>query len=418
MKKIFNIALKDLLINFRDPMGLVLMLAAPLALTLVIAAAFGGVGGGGSAGLADIPVVIVNHDTGDLSPYLVEAFYSEGLVDLVEPSTVNDDATARAAVDADEVAAAVIIPDNFSESILPAGLVQGDISSLDSKIVSVVEIYANPGRPVSATVIRSIVDTVLNQFISGRIGSEITINQLIASGRLSPAEAQQQGMIIGQSLGAAEPTERITLSEETGTASSGFNWLEYSAPSLAILFMMFTLSAAGRTLLIERDHGTLPRMLVSPTSRAEILGGKLLGNFLTGLLQMTILIVAGGFLFGISWGNPLAVGLLTLAVVAAVTGWGMLPAAFARTPGQANAIGTAITLTFGAAAGSFVPRGALPEWLQKAGLVTPNAWGIEGYYNLIKGATLTETIPAILALLVMAIILFGIAVLAFRRQYA
>ncbi|HOD05897.1 MAG TPA: ABC transporter permease, partial [Anaerolineaceae bacterium] len=302
MKKIFNIALKDLLINFRDPMGLVLMLVAPLALTLVIAAAFGGVGGGGSAGLADIPVVIVNHDTGDLSPYLVEAFYSEELAELVEPSTVDDDAAARAAVDADEVAAAVIIPDNFSESILPAGLVQGDLSSLDSKMVSVVEVYANPGRPVSATVIRSIVDTVLNQFVSGRIGSEITINQLIASGRLSPAEAQQQGMIIGQSLGAAEPIERITLSEETGTASSGFNWLEYSAPSLAILFMMFTLSAAGRTLLIERDHGTLPRMLVSPTSRAEILGGKLLGNFLTGLLQMTILIVAGGFLFGISWG--------------------------------------------------------------------------------------------------------------------
>ena len=234
MKKIFNIALKDLLINFRDPMGLVLMLVAPLALTLVIAAAFGGVGGGGSAGLADIPVVIVNHDTGDLSPYLVEAFYSEELAELVEPSTVNDDTAARAAVDADEVAAAVIIPDNFSESILPAGLVQGDISSLDSKIVSVVEVYANPGRPVSATVIRSIVDTVLNQFVSGRIGSEITINQLIASGRLSPAEAQQQGMIIGQSLGAAEPIEWITLSEETGTASSGFNWLEYSAPSLAI----------------------------------------------------------------------------------------------------------------------------------------------------------------------------------------
>jgi len=416
MKKILNVALKDLLLNFRDPMGLVLMLVAPLALTLVIGAAFGGTGGG-SAGLGEIPVVIVNLDTGELSPYMVEAFQSEELADLVEPVTMTDAMAARQVVDKDEAAAAVIIPANFSESILPAGLIQGDLSGLETPQVSIVEIYANPGRPVSAAVIRSIVDSLLSRFVSGRLSGEIVINQLIASGRLSPAEAQTQGQLIGQSVGAAEPPERVEITSKTGAQDKSFNWLEYSAPSMAILFMMFTLSAAGRTLLIERDHGTLPRMLISPTRRAEILGGKMLGNFLTGLLQMTILILTGRLLFGITWGNPLAVGLLTIAVVAATTGWGMLPTAFSRTSGQANAIGTAIALIFGAVAGSFVPRAALPDWLQKIGLITPNAWGIEGYYNLINGATLADTVPAILALLAMAVILFGFAALAFRRQY-
>jgi len=134
-------------------------------------------------------------------------------------------------------------------------------------------------------------------------------------------------------------------------------------------------------------------------------------------LQMSILLIAGHFLFNISWGNPVAVIVLTLALVAAITGWGMLPAAFSRTSSQAGAIGTAITLTFSALSGTFVPRGALPKWLQDISLLTPNAWGNEWYYNLINGATIQAILPAVLVLLMMAVVLFGAAVMLFRRQY-
>jgi hypothetical protein len=63
MMKVLSIALKDLLITTRDRSGFILMLAAPLALTFVVAFAFGGLGGGtGGTGLANIPVAIVNLD--------------------------------------------------------------------------------------------------------------------------------------------------------------------------------------------------------------------------------------------------------------------------------------------------------------------------------------------------------------------
>ena len=84
---------------------------------------------------------------------------------------------------------------------------------------------------------------------------------------------------------------------------------------------------------------------------------------------------------------------------------------------QASAIGTAITLTFSALSGTFVPRGALPNWLQGLSLVTPNAWGNEWYYRLINGASLNEVLPAVLVLLAMATVLFAIASIAFRRMY-
>lgn len=79
MKKLLNVALKDLRVAFRDPAALIGMLATPFLLTLVMAFAFGRLTGGSSqsTGLNDIPVVIVNHDAGQFSQYIVQAFESK-----------------------------------------------------------------------------------------------------------------------------------------------------------------------------------------------------------------------------------------------------------------------------------------------------------------------------------------------------
>ncbi len=265
-------------------------------------------------------------------------------------------------------------------------------------------------------------DTVLADLSTGVLSAQVSISQLVQSGRLDPSEvqalAESQGQkVVQQSLN----TDLVALNsriESQPAPEEGFNFLKYMAPSMAILYLTFTMTAAGRTLLAEREQGTLPRMLISPSPRSQVLAGKMLGVFLTGLLQMAVVIVAGGFLFGISWGPAPAVALMTLAVVAAASGWGLAIAAFARTPGEANAVGTAVNLIFAALAGNFVPRMQYPLFLQKLSLITPNAWGIEGYYNLIYGETLLSVLPTILILFSMAVVLFSAAVFAFRRQYA
>jgi len=86
MKKVLNIAWKDLIILWRDPGALALMLVTPFALTLTIAFAFGGLTSGGRTGLQQIPVVVVNHDPGQMGQALVEVLQSEDLADLLEPT--------------------------------------------------------------------------------------------------------------------------------------------------------------------------------------------------------------------------------------------------------------------------------------------------------------------------------------------
>jgi ABC-2 type transport system permease protein len=216
---------------------------------------------------------------------------------------------------------------------------------------------------------------------------------------------------------AQQPALIRVHSRVAGSERTGFDFLNYMAPSMAILYLTFTMANAGRSILAERDSGTLPRMLITPSRQAVVLGGKMLGVYLTGLLQMAIVLIAGRFLFAISWGDPLAVILLTLALVGAASGWGVAIAAFARTPSQAGTTAMAINLVFAALAGNFIARSAYPMWLQKVGFITPNAWGIEGYWALIYGGTLLEALPGIFALLGMAIVLFTLAGFAFRRQY-
>ena len=159
------------------------------------------------------------------------------------------------------------------------------------------------------------------------------------------------------------------------------------------------------------------RLAVPVDRDAVTVGGKIAGTYFTGAAQMFILIILGSLAFQIHWGGSLAVVLLTLALVAAATSWGMLIAAYSRTSGQAATLGTAVVLIFAGLAGNFVPRQLLPQWLQTASYISPNAWGLEGFMKLAGGSPLTDILGPLAALLSMAIVLFGLALLAFRRQY-
>jgi ABC-2 type transport system permease protein len=426
MKKLLNVAFKDLTIAFRDPSALIWMLATPFLLTLVMAFAFGRLTGdtSSSAGLSSVPVVIVNHDTGTLAAESIVKTFQTGGDDLkFDVTTTMDDTAARTAVDDDKAAAAVIIPTDFSDSIAPSNGSSTDVSAFLAREKSTVEVYGNPNRPISTSIVNSVVKAVL-QSIAAREATVMTsLVQLLNSGYVQPQDLSKLGSEIGQrAFNQASDESSIAVKTETiGAAApataSGFDWLGYMAPSMAIMFLMFNVTAGGRSLLSEKQWGTLPRLLTTPSSPAHIIGGKIVGIFLTGLAQVFILILASALIFGVRWGSPLAVVMLVTAIVAAATGWGAALAAFAKSPGQAGSIGSMMAVAFGALAGNFVPRQNYPQWLQSAGLITPNAWGLEGFNKLAAGGGVADVTGPVVALLIMALVLFTISTLIFRRQY-
>jgi ABC-2 type transport system permease protein len=411
MKKAFLIGWKDVKLSFRDRAALILMLAAPFVLTLglgLIAGRFSGSGGG----LSEIPVAVVNQDGGELGNALVSAFESEELSTLLTLTVLDDPAAAREEVDQDHVAAAVVIPQGFTGSIIPAEGVSAPGPAV------AITIYTNPTRPTGVGVVKTIVDGFVSRLEVARASSTVAVRQLLGEGLIAPQDAQRIGAEIGWRQGdAAQAGATLTLRSVTAAGEQvEFDVLAYMAPGMALLFLMFTVSNGGRTLLAERAQGTLPRLLVSPTPTWQVLAGKVLGIYMTGAAQMLILILGSTLLFGLDWGDPVAVVVLVLAAVVGAVGWGMLITALARTPGQVNALGSAIMLIFGILGGSFVSLSNMPAWFSAISRITPNAWGLDGFNTLAQGGGLTNILKPLGALVVMGVGLFTVAAFLLNRR--
>ncbi len=413
MKKIFTIGLKDLKVTFRERAALI-MLLAPFLLTLAMGFITGAFSDDEGSGISGVPVAVVNQDDAGLGAYLKDTFNEGfgGMFSLVEASDVEE---ARRQVEDDEVAAAVLIPKGFSSSIIP------DESGMMSDQVEKIEIYANPAQPISAGIIRDLVDGFVASVETGSVAGQVAVSQLIEGGLVSFPEAGQIGMEIGGRLSdpGASPSTIILQGQEEKLPDEeqDFSPIAILAPSMALLFLIYTTSSVGgRSILAEREEGTLPRMLTTPSTTAQVLGGKVFGIFLIGVVQVFILVVVSSLMFSLNWGDPLAVFLLILCAVAGATGWGILLASIAKTPGQVASLGTALMLLFGILGGSFTGTAGLPGVMGIISKITPNAWAQEGFIELAGQGTLIDILPSMGGLLVMAVVLFAIAVLFFRRR--
>lgn len=414
MKKLFLIGIKDLKLIFRDRAALIFMLLAPFLLTLGLGFVTGRFSGSSSS-ISNIPVIIVNLDKEQLGNALADAFSAQELADLMEPTASSDPEAARRFIDQDKAAAAVIIPAGFTRSIIPAEGTMFEANAASAEPVKI-EVYANPTRPTSAGVVKAIVDEFMSRVEEGRTGGMTSILGLMQAGLLDPQNAEGEARKLFANVDETQITAITLKNDKEGAQAVDFDVLAYMAPAMALMFLMYTVTYGGRSLLAERSQGTLPRLLVSPTSNAQVLGGKVLGIFFTGVAQVGILVLASSIFFGVKWGDAAGLMMLILAAVYGATGWGMLITALARTPGQVANTGTTLMLIFGILGGSFISLDQMPPFVQAISKITPNAWGLDGFTTLALGGTLANLIQPISALLVMGTVLFGIAVLLFNRN--
>ncbi|WP_137726082.1 ABC transporter permease [Prescottella subtropica] len=128
----------------------------------------------------------------------------------------------------------------------------------------------------------------------------------------------------------------------------------------------------------ERSSGTLERLLTTPLSKLDLLGGYGTAFSLAAAAQAALACgVAFGFL-GLSTQGSL-VWVILIAVVNAVLGvaLGLLCSAFARTEFQAVQFMPVIVIPQLLLCGLLVPRGQLPQWLEWVSNVLPLSYAVE-----------------------------------------
>lgn len=405
MRPILLIALKDLILIFRDRAMLLMIVIGPFLLTLgmgLVGGKFSG-SGGGSSGPRDIPVVVVNQDGEELGNALVRVLSSPELDDLLAPTLISDPEMAKQWVNEDQMAAAIIVPPGFTRSVFPSAGEAGAWGLVPSSEVSIL-LYANPQRPNSVAIVESILRAFLFRVEKGRILGWTAVASLVLHGVIRPEQAEAIGRALGELLARAGNTQdliRVVALEAGKIEATQIDIMTALAPGMALLFLMFTATYGARSLLAERRQQTLQRLMTTPIVPTQILIGKGIGVYWSGVIQQVLLIGASTLLFGLRWGDFWGVFALILCASFAAVGWGLLIAAIARTPGQVASIGSALTLVFGLIGGSFIDLRNLPPAIYWLSRITPNAWGMDGFSILAGGGSLVQIIIPLLALMFM-----------------
>jgi ABC-2 type transport system permease protein len=188
--------------------------------------------------------------------------------------------------------------------------------------------------------------------------------------------------------------------------------------SQAMFFALFTAQFGVLSMYQERRTWTLQRMLISPTPKASILGGKLIGVFASVTFQLLILFFAltivGSILEGelaLIWGgNFPATFTMMLAAAFAVSGLGMLLAGIVKSPEQGQIFATGINMTLAVLGGAFGFN--LPESISKLSLIY---WGREAFETLATGST--DVGLNIIILVAQGAIMFVIGLVLFNRRF-
>lgn len=155
------------------------------------------------------------------------------------------------------------------------------------------------------------------------------------------------------------------------------------AAGIAVMFLLFSATTASGSLLEERENSTLDRLLCSRLTMDQLLLGKWAYLTLIGMIQMTLMFTWGSLVFGIELLAHLEGFLaMTLITAGASSSFALFLASLCKTRTQLGWVSTIVILSMSALGGSMVPRYLMSESMQRAGLLTFNAWALEGYNKI------------------------------------
>jgi ABC-2 type transport system permease protein len=159
-------------------------------------------------------------------------------------------------------------------------------------------------------------------------------------------------------------------------------------PSYTVFFVFFIVSFMARSVLHEREQGTLRRLRIAPVRPMSILSGKTIPFLFLSVAQTALLFVCGRIMFDFNWGaQPLMLIPVIFCTSLAATALGLLVATFVRSESQVSAYATILVITMGGVSGCFTPRKWLPDAMREFSLTTPHAWSLMAYEELLSKAS-------------------------------
>ncbi len=418
----------------RDRAALALSFILPITFFTIFAVIFGG----RRDTVPKVTVIVVDEDQSQASQQLVRGLQREGsLVIRTRPASNGGAqspeytaATAEAAVKAGDAPVALIVPRGFGEN---------PISFRGDQNGPAIQLLNDSSDPVAPQMVGGLLQKVAmtsmpvvmaeqgtkyaDQFVGGFTPEQRT--RMDASlERLRQRESENAGTSTGEDAAHDGPSGGGVVAVKA-RAVVGENknnpMVSFYAAAIGVMFLLFTASGASGSLLDEADSGTLERVLSSRVTMTSLLAGKLAFNTMLAFSQLVLMFVWAWAVFKLDFFNHVP-GFVVMGVCTAfaVGAFGMLLASICRTRAQLGALSTLAILIMSSVGGSMFPRFLMPAGMQKAGLLTINAWAIDGFTKVFwRDEPVSHLWPQVSVLLATGIVLFAIArKIARRWEYA
>ncbi|MGY3793246.1 ABC transporter permease [uncultured Aquimarina sp.] len=418
---------KEFLLLLRDPGGLVILFIMPIILvitiTLIQDATFKSVSSN------SIDILLVDKDQGKLSKEIQKSFSD---IEFLEPisaigETPLSEETAKQLVAAGEYQLAIVIPEGLSSELQ---------KQIDKNITKILEEFEGTEDSLKVSqadeklpsnkVVKLYFDPITQETFRSSV--IFAVDKLVASIETrSIYEAFEKELGESESLKSFN-RDNFVKYDQINPSLSGEdilpNSVQHNIPAWTLFAIFFMILPLSLNLVHEKGQGTFVRLQTTPAKYGTIIAGKAFLFLLVSLLQFTLILLLGIFVFPklglpvLDLGDHLALlYLVALSSGLAAIGLGILLGTVFNSHEQAAPFGAVLVVLLAAIGGVWVPVFAMPDTMQMIAKVSPMNWGLEAFYDcFLRKGSLGDILPEIGLLIVFFISTIVIAILYYEKK--
>ncbi|HEU0243604.1 MAG TPA: ABC transporter permease [Candidatus Limnocylindrales bacterium] len=385
--KALEIARINLLRQVRNRRSLFFLIVLPTIIIVALGIQFGGV---------SRPRLGIVAPPGDAAGAMLVTVIGENPADF-EIREIADEATLRSQVERGMLEAGIVVPDGFAASL------QGSGTATVTYLGTTDALTLGLRAPVEAAIARvAAIATATRVAVAEGAGSWADVSAVAEAG---------YDAVPGITVDVRQVGDEGLF--------AGFSQFTFGATTQLVMFMFLTSMTAAAGLVLTKQLGVSRRMVSTPTSAWTIVVGEAAGRIAVVLLQGGYIVLMTAVVFHVSWGDPLAAGMLILVFGIVAAAAALLVGALSRNPDQASSLGVFAGLALGALGGCMVPYQTMPAAMQQVARLIPHSWALLGLQSLIRdGGGIASVATNLAVLLGFGVVLMALAAWRFRKAIA
>jgi len=197
----------------------------------------------------------------------------------------------------------------------------------------------------------------------------------------------------------------------------GGNYFSFVLIGIAFYsYLSVSMKSLSETIREGQMLGTLEALLVTQTEIPTIIISSSLYSFIWASFKVAVYLLLGVYVFGLNLGNANLIGAIIVLILTIISfgSLGIISASFIMVLKRGDPVNWIFSSVSGLLGGLYYPISVLPDWLQRFSYLLPVTYALEGMrLAVLKGYSVSELFPNILALTLFSIIMLPLSILVF-----